>query len=269
MGKIPLFSSVRVIESSELEDTDETHYFLVPYRLSDSGYALFTQRVLPEGAGPGNFLPKARIFHLPGGGTIDTFEKLIVDQLKDEKIQNIDISAPLADRLDMIAEEIDHQSNLITGGLVVIGGVVAVINPLLGVSIAAKALLPTLGSKLSKHGINHLSDWLRDKKLQTSEKNAILDAQKEIKRLPPEVRIDPTLAILEEALSTADPDHEPGFAFANSMKTPAEASSVMLTAKAISFIYEASLMDSSTHSEAHLHPADTAWLRSLSELEAG
>jgi len=205
LGKLPLLSSVRAIESSEIEGRDETHYFLVPFRLSESGYTLFTQRVLPEGTAPENILPKARVFHLPQESSIESLETLITDQLKENNLKNLGSSALIADRLDMVAEEIDSQSNLITGGLVVIGGVVAVVNPLMGVGIAAKAILPTLGSKLSKHGINHLSDWLRDKKQQSNEKTATADAIKEIKRLPAEIEISSALALLEETVSTKDP----------------------------------------------------------------
>jgi len=266
LGNLPLLSSVRAIESDELEDKDETHYFLVPYRLSETGYALYTQRVLPQGTGPENKLPKARIFHLPAEGTVETLEDLLIEQLKQEKISTLDPSAPLADRLDMMADEIDNQSNLITGGLVVIGGVVAIVNPLLGVGIAAKAILPTIGSKLSKHGINHVSDWLRDKKIQASEKNATADAQKEIKRLPPEVKVDPSLALLEIALGTTDPAHDPNLEFASFMSSPKEATATALTAEAISCTYEPILKDKSSHKAAHLHPADIAWLKALADL---
>ena len=163
LGKLPLFSSVIARESKENITHDETHYFLVPYRLSEVNYALYTQRVLPEGVGPENDLPKAKIFHLPAVGTLDTLEELLFEQLSAKHRQQYSNELPIADRLDLIAKEIDKQSNLVTGGLVLIGGAVAIANPLVGVGIAAKALLPTLGSKLSKHGINHVTDWLRDK----------------------------------------------------------------------------------------------------------
>ena len=267
LGSIPLFASVRAVESAELKDRDETHYFLVPYRLSECGYSLFNQRVLPEGIGPENDLPKVRVFHLPAEGTLETLESLVIDQLKDETIQSLDVTNSVADRLDKIAEEIDNQSNKITGGLVIIGGVVAVVNPLLGVGIAAKALLPVIGNKLSKHGINHFSEWLRDKKLQSSEKLATTKAEQEVKRLQPEIYIDPTLQLLELSLSTSDPDHDPNLLFAHAMATPAEASSAALTAIAIGGTYEECLKDSALFEQALLHPADITWLKMLKDLQ--
>lgn len=266
LGNIPFFSSVKIIESNALKGRDETHYFLVPYRLAQSGYALFTQRVLPDGVGPSNALPKARIFHLPDEGAITTIEMLAADQIKEQKLENIDSSAPLADRLDLLAEEIDSQSNKITGGLVIIGGVVAIANPVLGLGIAAKALLPTVTSKLSKHGINHVSDWLRDRKVKSLEETASNAAQKEIKKLAPEIMSDPVLRLLEESLSTSDVSYDPSIPFASMMNTPDEAAATILTASAISQVYADCLVNNTTHTEAKLHPADLTWLNSLAEL---
>ena len=268
IGRLPLFSSIQAHETSELKDRDETHYFLVPYRLSKCGYALYIQRLLPVGVGPENALPKARVFHLPADGTLDTLEKLVADELAEKHRENIDFSAPLADRLDLIADEIDKQSNLVTGGLVVIGGVVAVINPLLGVGIAAKAILPTLGSKLSKHGINHVSDWLRKRKVDKKEKEANELASQEIKKIEPEVTVDATLALLEESISNQDPANDPQMKFAEFLETPEETLKVMVTARAITDVYRSSITDKESHSSANLHPADIDWLKSLADLTA-
>ncbi len=267
LGNLPLFASIRAVESSELKDRDETHYFLIPYRISECGYSLFNQRVLPQGIGPENNLPKARIFHLPAQGTLETLELLVTNALQHKKLQSINLANPLADRLDALAEEIDSQSNKVTGGLVLIGSVIAIANPLLGVSIAAKALLPTVGSKLSKHGMNQLSEWLRAQKLKTFQKSATTEAQKEVQRLKPEVCIDPILQLLEEALSTSDPDHDPSLLFAHTMKTPAEASATALTAIAISQTYEECLQDPQLCKQAVLHGADITWLNTLKELQ--
>ncbi|BDS05320.1 hypothetical protein NT6N_03600 [Oceaniferula spumae] len=266
LGKLPLLSSVRAVESSELTSRDETHYFLVPYRLSESDYALYTHRVLPEGVAPENALPKARIFHLPNMDTLAKLEELITEQLKDDNLRKINSSAPLADRLDLIANEIDKQSNRITGGLVLIGGVVAIANPLLGVGIAAKALLPTLGSKLSKHGISHATDWLREKKQKASDRIAGSEAKKAVKKLPSEVQVDPVLTLLESALSTPTADHDPSFEFSQLMNDPSEAMAVVHTAEAVSCIYEDCLQQPVNYTEAKLDASDVAWLKSLAEL---
>ncbi|MBK1830949.1 hypothetical protein JIN77_09450 [Verrucomicrobiaceae bacterium R5-34] len=266
IGSLPLVASVLAQETSELTDRDESHYFLVPYRLSPCAYALVTRRVLPIGVGPENALPKARIFHLPAEGTAATLEALITEQLSKENKSSMDFSAPLVDRLDLMADEIDKQSNLITGGLVVIGGVVAVVNPLLGVGIAAKAILPTLSSKLSKHGLNHVSDWLRTRKVEKDQQQAIVQATKELKRIQPEIVVDHTLALLEESLASEDPHHDPQLPCSSQLDTPGEALKLKLTAQAISDVYATCLADASSHREAKLHAPDLAWLQSLNEI---
>ncbi len=267
LGNIPFFTSIKIIASVDLKNRDETHYFLVPYRLNESSYALFTQRVLPDGVGPANSLPKARIFHLPDKAASAAIEKLATNQIKELKLKTASTSAPLADRLDLLAQEIDRHSDRITGGLVLIGGVIAIANPILGIGIAAKALLPTVTSKLSKHGINHVSDWLRDKKVKSLEKSATNEAEKEISKLAPEILNDPVLRLLEESLETSDTNHDPNIAFAAMMNTPSEATATIFTASAISHVYADCMADPATHSKAQLHPADLRWLKSLAELK--
>lgn len=266
LGKIPLFSSVIARNSDEVIERDETHYYLVPYRLSECGYALYTERVLPHGTGPENDLVKARVFHLPAKGTLSVMEALLSAQLKDKHRQQINDDTPLANRLDLIAEEIDKQSNIVTGGLILIGGAVALANPLLGVGIAAKALLPTLGSKLSKHGINHVTDWLRDKKMKSSDIEAAAQAAKEIKRLKPEISMNETLALLEESLATPDESHDPSIPFSDQLKTPEHALKAIQTSVAILCVYQDCLDREQTYTEACLHHADVSWLKSLQEL---
>jgi hypothetical protein len=50
-----------------------------------------------------------------------------------------------------IADEIDYKSNLVSGGLLIIGGAIAITNPLLRMGGAANSLLPSLGAKLTPY----------------------------------------------------------------------------------------------------------------------
>ncbi|MFT4511616.1 MAG: hypothetical protein ACI89X_000607 [Planctomycetota bacterium] len=88
------------------------------------------------------------VFYLPGEGSerqlVDLF---VADKSADVTIESaaVDDETPLADRLQMIANELDRHKRAITGGILLIGGAVAVANPLLGVGIAAKAITDTYG----------------------------------------------------------------------------------------------------------------------------
>lgn len=184
LGSLPLFTSTSAVIDG---DRDETHYFLVPCLSDESGYCLYRTRFLPEGVGPENNLPKARIFQLPAEGTTDHLMELLSRDLKEEQLQSAAFDSPLANRLDAIANEIDQQCTLVSGGLLLVGGVVAISNPLLGAGIAAKSLLPGLGSKVSTHGLRHATDWLQLRKKQSVEKDAEKSAQSEIRKLKPEI----------------------------------------------------------------------------------
>jgi hypothetical protein len=128
--------------------------------------------VLPEGVGPKNELPKRRVFHLPSGVSEERLEELLEQQIAGRKLASAEKGSDLADRVDEIAAEIDAKSNLVTGGLLLIGGAVAIANPVVGVGIAAKALLPGVGGVLSKFGAKALGGALRGHKESKVEKEA-------------------------------------------------------------------------------------------------
>jgi hypothetical protein len=235
------FGTFSLLSSSEAVvggDRDETHYFLVPSLREKKGYCLYRLRVLPEGVGPQNDLPKARLFQLPAVGTQDHLTDLLTEELKDEQLQNSPSESNLANRLDVIADEIDHQINLVSGGLLLIGGVVAIANPLLGIGIAAKSLIPGLGAKLSTHGVRHASDWLRNRGKKAADTAAHKTAKAEVEKLKPEVRENKLLGILETSLHTPDGDFDAIIASRNLWDDPADFPELRLGIQAICAVYE-------------------------------
>ena len=119
---------------------DEHHYLWVPLPAAVKGYALSQHRGLPTGASLASDLPLRGIFHLPGAGAERRLEELILDGRLP-----VAVDSDLTQRLHRIADEIDRQSGKATGGLRLIGGAVAIVNPLLGIGIAAKAIFPSQG----------------------------------------------------------------------------------------------------------------------------
>ena len=235
LGSIPLLSSSKAEIGGE---RDETHYFLIPSPEATGGYALFRTRILPDGIGPENDLPKARIFQLPAQGTTEHLIRLLSAELQDKHLQKTDPESPLATRLESIADEIDKQSNRVSGGLLLIGGAIAISNPLLGVGIAAKSLLPSLGSKLSVHGVKHASSWLRSRNTQAQNSKAQKSAQSEIKKLKPEVRLNPVTQILEQALHSQKSDFDPTLESSALFDTTEQIDDISLGAKAILTVFD-------------------------------
>lgn len=269
-GAIPIFAGTRPYLESRDFHADETHYFLIPFRLADDHYAIGTMRVLPEGTGPDNDLPKRRVFHLPNLATRDTIEELLERQIASGKLaagEGGSDDDDIAARLDRIAVEIDRKSNLVTGGLLVIGGAVAIANPLVGAGIAAKALFPSLGALLSREGLRHLGKRLRKGRETRRIRDAQKAAEREVDRLEPLLHENPLLRLLEEALATTDAEHDPALA---ATRIPADADSMRvlsLTAEAITHCYRATLDATEDWPRARLHPNDAQWLRSLADFE--
>ncbi len=262
LGQINLFSSPDAL-IFENQLSDETHYLLVPDRDTESGYSLFTKRVLPEGYSSDNDLPKRRIFQLPHEAAIESLEQLIQQELQSKKLSTLDSSSPIAERLDVIAQEIDDKSNQITNGLLIIGGVVAIANPLLGVGIAVKALIPSLGSKATSSGLDHISGILKNKSKASAQKEADKAAKKEVESLKsstPEIKINPALELLHQSLHTNDPEHDPLIESLDLWSDLSESRHLLIASEAINTIYADRLKNNSS---PYLHPNDIAWLESL------
>lgn len=254
LGSLKLLSSSNAEVGSE---RDETHYLLVPSLQEPSGYGLYRTRSLPEGVGPENDLPKVRIFHLPAAGTEELLADLICRELKEEKLEGAELESGIANRLEMIADEIDRQCDRVSGGLLLVGGVVAIANPLLGVGIAAKSLLPGIGSKLSVHGIKHASGWLQSRKKQSAQSEAEKGARKEVARLEPEIRENAILAILERVLNSPDGNVDPLLESAKLFQDSSEGRDLKIASQAVSRVYD---------ERSSLSPLLTQWLQHLDEV---
>ena len=266
-GSIPIFAGTKVYVVEQGVGADETHYFLIPFRAAERGYAIGTQRVLPEGVGPENDLPKRRVFHLPRGVEVEALERFLEDDLAEANLATADADSDLADRLDAVANEIDKKSNYVTGGLLLIGGAVAISNPLVGVGIAAKAIVPGVGAVLSREGLKKVGDLLRKKRAGDVEEEAERLAKREVKKMKPEVHENHLLSQLEEALSHSDAGFDPALRPDETHPDVAEMRVRSITAGAIVNAYVEVLESGGGDlEEARLDPPDVRWLRSLEAL---
>jgi hypothetical protein len=268
IGALPLFAGTRVYEATDDLVADETHYFLIPFRTVEEGYAISVQRMLPAGHGLENDLPKRRVFHLPALSARERLEAILTAGLTRENLALTQESthSEFAERLERIAGEIDKQSDRVTGGLLIIGGAVAIANPLLGVAIAAKAIFPSLGSKITNEALRFIGGKFRASAKRGVEEAAQEKAAGEVKRLEPFIFADPLLALLESVLSNDDPSYDPYAAMPEPDDSPASKRQREITAKAITQTYADILAATDPPPAAKLHAADIAWLRWLARL---
>ena len=264
-NSIPLFAGTRAHLGLEGVEEDQTHYFLIPFRVSESGYALGTARVLPEGYGPDNDLPKRKIFHIPGEGGEAALRNLLRDKIAAEKLAEADMTSETADWLEKISAEIDAKSSMVTGGILLIGGVVAIANPVAGVAIAGKALLPSIGMMFSREGFKGLANKFRSRQADKAERDAEKEASKEVKSIRPEVKDNGLLALLEKALKAPEGSIDPAV---ESMDLPVGVEHMQtyaLTAEAVLHAYHDILGKKRSEEEAKLDPVTAAWVRSLKQ----
>ncbi|WP_193212522.1 hypothetical protein [Luteolibacter marinus] len=201
IGSLPFFAATSVDSGSANPGRDETHYFLVPDPRQDGGFALVERRRLPEGTGAVNSLPKVRIFHVHDPAAVEVLEDRLMKRMVSAAEDAPGLEHDLALRLEAMGEEIDKQSHWVTGGLIVVGGVVAIANPLLGIGIAAKSLLPELGGKLAKFGFGAAAETMRRFSGSIRESQARKKAESEVKRMKPELVVDPVLAFLDRTVA--------------------------------------------------------------------
>lgn len=197
--------------SAEHVDYDETHYLLVPLLGREKDYAIYTKRVLPPDIGVTNSLPKARIFHVPDETGKELLEQKLAASILRDKQSHDSGSSELADTLEKIADQIDHETNKISGGLLLIGGAVAVVNPLLGVGIAVKGLLPSVGAKASKAGAEYVGNKLRGWNKSSATSKLQRDAAKEVRKLKPQIYSNPIVRSLEAIVTNPETDFDPAF----------------------------------------------------------
>ncbi len=270
INQIPFFASVEAT-SQGAELRDETHYFLVPYRIEECAYVLYSTRRIPEGYAAVNDLPRLRVFHLPGSGSEVLLEELIFKDLLQRKRQTAkDDEVSVGDRLNELADEIDKHSRYVTGGLLLAGGVAAIANPLLGAGIAAKALFPALGAAFSREGLKHVGEklnlWKREKeeKVRHAETKAEINSSGEVK-----LEVNPLLQALDKALDTSEEEYDPLFEFdlgEFEMTGWNSREILQLTAKVLSDVYADLIDEKVDRGASRLGPEDICWLRTLREV---
>lgn len=234
---IKIFGSLTV-SSSENTEFDETHYVLVPLLGEERDFAIYTKRVLPPDIGTINSLPKARIFHVPDESGKELLERKLIEDIVEKKLPNSSGTSEFADALEKLADQIDRETNKLSGGLVLIGGAVAVLNPLLGVGIAAKGLLPSIGTKASKIGAEYLGNKLRGRNKSSETLKAQKEASKEVQRLKPQIYPNPILRSLDAIATNPETDFDPNFDHRNWVDEFESLQLYTVTTEAIQEVYQ-------------------------------
>jgi hypothetical protein len=257
---LPLFMSVE--RSKDMEQKfDEKHYFIIPLHGTDLGFSLHTMRVLPEGAPPINTLPKRRVFHFPNEYYEGTLNAHMLESAKD--LANATTKDNVSS-LEALANKIDALDSKFTFGMLVIGSIAAVFNPLIGAGIAAKAVLPSISGLLANHGLRPLGEKLTQAQAEKKAKEAEKNVLKQFSEANTLKVTNPLLRQLEYVLRTDetqyDPLFDPDLSYGN-IPELGTAGWRNLTEVAIYHVYKDIIENPAEHVAARLGPEDVRWLQ--------
>lgn len=177
LGGIPFFGATATSISYDHTKFDEKHYFLIPDTASDDGYSLYVMRSLPEGVPPINDLEKRRLLHLPGESALPMLEHVVIKDARDRASAEAVSKNFVTSNLDSLIDEIDKIDGKAFNGVLLLGGLVALTNPLAGAAVALKAAMPSIGLIVSKYGLKVVSGTATN-----------IDIAKQIKRAEKDVK---------------------------------------------------------------------------------
>lgn len=196
---IKLFGSTENSSTYQHKKFDEKHYFLIPDLSSQYEYSLYIMRCLPDGVPPLNDLPKQRVLHLPDIAAMPTVQEILKadarESTKRDQQENM-----VSSKIDEIVDAIDQIDEKAFQGVLLVGGLVALVNPLAGAALAAKAIVPSVAGYVSKLGLKVASDTVSNIDLSNKVKSAEKHVLKQFKGSSTIEVINPVLLEFDAAV---------------------------------------------------------------------
>lgn len=202
IGGIPFLGKTASSKSYDHAKYDERHYFLVPDPSKDSevpdAYSLYVMRCLPDGVPPVNSFPKRRILHLPTEHALPQLEAVVLEAASEKIKEKPREPGKMSANLNALLDEIDKVDETAFKGLLFVGGLVALVNPLAGAAVAAKAALPAIGLVLGRYGMKYAEDTVTNMDIARQIKRAEKELKKDFSQSGTFQLINPLLANLGE-----------------------------------------------------------------------
>ena len=175
------FQFVSMLISDKEDAVDTMHYFCLPDSTSQAPFVIHTQRVVPAGV-KSNELPKRRIFHVPVGTSmkevVDSAKAMDRDLVKGTGSWRKDAG----ESLNSLANGIDDVGKILSGGTLLVGALVVIFNPIAGLILMGKSLLPSLGVDVANAGARTLSFSLEE----SAEQSVTKEVENTYEALEPE-----------------------------------------------------------------------------------
>lgn len=201
LGGIPFLGRSARSASYDHEQIDERHYFLIPDVSNPEEFSLCLTRCLPENVPPVNDLPKRRLLHLPSEHALPMLETIVLKEASDAIREKGTEPGLISKNLGALLDEIDKVDDKAFQGLLLVGGLVALVNPLAGATVAAKAALPAMTMVMSKYGLKVATDTASNIEIARNIKKAEKDLKKQFSEAGTSMVINPLLANLGDSIS--------------------------------------------------------------------
>ena len=201
LGGIPFFGATATSNTYGDASYDEKHYFLIPDNVSEEGYSLYVMRCLPAGVPPINDLEKRRLLHLPVLSALPMLEHVVVEDARERASETAESNNFLTNNLENLIDEIDRIDKKMFGGVLLLGGLVALANPLAGAAVAMNAALPPVAMILSKYGLKFASETATNLDVAQQIKRAEKDILKQFNSAETLVLVNPILQHLAKPIS--------------------------------------------------------------------
>ncbi len=193
LGGVPFFGAMATSETYDHKSYDEKHYFLIPDVGSVEGYSIYVMRCLPAGVPPINDLKKRRLLHLPNRDALPMLEHILIKDARERAGANAKSNNFISDNLDTLINEIDKIDGKVFGGVLLLGGLVSLANPLAGAIVATKAIVPSIGLVVSKYGLKLASETATNLDISQQVKRAEKDVKKQFRSAKALVVVNPIL----------------------------------------------------------------------------
>ena len=228
-NKINDINISQLVSASETDcEHDITHYFLIPNIKDKNEYLLLTHREIPKNIENKKIIKK-RMFHLSSEEKLDVLKEKFLEDETNKNIKTKTISDDASEVLSSVANNIDKSNNLITQGLITIGSIACLVNPVTGIALIAGSFVPNITGEILSGFTKKAANLLKTEdnvKISKAEEKAL----KELQQIKPQIVFNTILFTIDKCLE--DVDYNP----LNSIFDKVEYSD--LTIKVISSIYK-------------------------------
>lgn len=154
-----------LFSSDTVDEINTTHYICVPDPLNLGKYLVLTKREV-SGNVKENSLPTKRIFHVHKEEAISVIRSSMMETESNSIREQYEKDAFSGDPLVNVANHIDKANEKISSGVLIAGAATCLFNPVLGVAIITKSLVPSIGAKVASELLgssgNSINKWSKD-----------------------------------------------------------------------------------------------------------